>query len=115
MIKNILIIDDEVDLCEMVKKNLEAVGEFHVRICTDRRKWKKCVNKQVPDVILIDVIMPYLTGPEIVKELEKDILTKSVPIIYFTGVGVSAEECNGHIYLEKPVKIKDLVRVINNV
>jgi len=83
----IMMIDDEEDLCFIVKANLEDTGLFEVVTLSDPTKAEEAVKSENPDVILLDVVMPQRKGTEVVESLKKDPETKSIPIIMVSGKG----------------------------
>ena len=85
--KKIVMIDDEEDLCVMVKANLEDTGQFEVVTVSNPEEAENVVRQNQPDVILLDVVMPKRKGPDIVQALKKDEATKKIPIIMVSGKG----------------------------
>ena len=83
----ILMIDDEPDLCLLVKGNLEETGEFEVTTSTDPLQTEALCQSQAPDLILIDNVMPQRKGSDIVKALKKENSTKNIPVIMISGKG----------------------------
>lgn len=85
--KRIIMIDDEPDLCLLVKGNLEDTGEFEVVTTSDAQNAAALCIKEMPDLILIDNVMPAKKGSEIAKELKKNPDAKGIPIIMVSGKG----------------------------
>ena len=83
----ILIVDDESDLCLLVKGNLEETKEFDVITCTDPKQVEDLCQKEKPDLLLLDNIMPARKGSDIVKVLKSGEETKNMPIIMISGKG----------------------------
>ena len=65
----ILIIDDEENLCFLVKMNLEATGRYEVLTATDPREGLKLAKANIPDLILLDLMMPHMEGSEVAERL----------------------------------------------
>jgi len=81
----IVMIDDEEDLCFVVKANLEDSGEFDVITVSNPEEAEGIVEKENPDLVLLDNIMPGRKGADIAVELKnKD---KTLPIIMVSGKG----------------------------
>jgi CheY-like chemotaxis protein len=119
--KRILIIDDEKDFCYFLKRNLEAYGTFDIAICCDSVNAIEEVKKLQPDLILIDILMPKITGSEIAAELIENKNTKDIPFIFLTAI-VKEEETEtrkniigGQYFVAKPVKIDGLIKIINQL
>jgi len=88
MAVNILLIDDELEYCAMVKEKLEATGEFSVTTLTDPNGAEAKVQQMKPDLILLDNVMPGRMGSDIAKKLKaKGSETRSIPIIIVSGKG----------------------------
>jgi len=85
--KKIVMIDDEEDLCFVVKSNLEDSGEFEVVTTSNPAEAEDIIRREKPDVVLLDVVMPKRPGQEIVAALKKDNELKKVPIIMVSGKG----------------------------
>lgn len=86
MIK-IVMIDDETDLCAIVKDNLESTGEFEVVTHSKPETAEDVVRQQSPDVILLDIVMPSRSGVDVIKGLKGDPSTKRIPVIIVSGKG----------------------------
>ena len=85
--KKIVMIDDEVDLCLLIKDNLEETGEFEVITTTNPEETERLCLSQKPDLILLDIVMPKIQGTEIVKALKHRAETRTIPIIVISGLG----------------------------
>ena len=120
-LKKVLIIDDEIFFCRAIKKNLELKEEYQVLIATRGDEGLRLARAEQPDVILLDIMMPGMSGTEVTDALLADPTTRSIPIIYVTaviheddiqkGAGISS----GKALIAKPVKIDELVKKINDV
>jgi two-component system alkaline phosphatase synthesis response regulator PhoP len=83
----VVMVDDEPDLCLMVKENLEETGRFEVSTTSKPDEVEKVVGQANPDVILLDVVMPKRKGTDIVVALKKSSATRNIPIIMVSGKG----------------------------
>jgi len=115
----ILVVDDEEDFCYFVKKNLEAKGEFRVLVATQGEDAVPLARLEEPDLILLDIMMPKLAGPDILEILKNDPKTKDIPVIFLTAIVTKAEigvdptrQIGGHKYMAKPVSVAELVDAI---
>jgi len=84
--KRILVIDDEEPICRMIEKILVSAGGYVVRIETNGTKAISAATSFEPDLILLDIIMPGVEGPEISKLLLRDRRLKKVPVVFITGI-----------------------------
>ena len=116
--KRILIIDDDAGITRIVKLNLEATGAYEVRQENHAPASIQTALEFVPDLILLDVMMPGMDGGEVAARLQEVPLLQDTPIVFLTAI-VSNEETHGseayiggHDYLAKPVDLNILIRVI---
>lgn len=83
----IVMIDDEEDLCDLVKANLEMSGQYEVTICHKPVEAEAVVKAVMPELILMDVVMPQLKGNELAPKFKADPQTKNIPIVLVSGRG----------------------------
>ncbi|OGX30373.1 MAG: hypothetical protein A2787_04560 [Omnitrophica WOR_2 bacterium RIFCSPHIGHO2_01_FULL_48_9] len=84
----ILVIDDEPDLCEMLKVNLEKTGEYTVVTSNTAQGGEALVSQHRPDLILLDNVMPGRNGSDLALRLKKkDSEFRKTPIIIVSGKG----------------------------
>jgi DNA-binding response OmpR family regulator len=124
MTKNIkvLIIDDEVDFCYFVKKNLMRDGMFDVIIATNGNDGIELAKNEEPDIILLDLFMPDMPGEDVAAALKENAATADIPILYVTALATnddivdSEENKIGNNYiLPKPVRTKKLIETIMKI
>ena len=87
--KRILAIDDEVSVCEMYEQGLSALG-YDVVCVSSAKKAKEALAKAVPDMILMDVMMPDQDGISLTREIRSDERTANVPIVVVSGLSDAA-------------------------
>ncbi|MFH1360787.1 MAG: response regulator [Candidatus Omnitrophota bacterium] len=85
--KKIVMIDDEPDLCLLVKGNLEETGEFNVVTHSDPLTAEALIQQEKPDLVLLDNVMKGKKGSEIAQALKKKDETKEIAIIMVSGKG----------------------------
>lgn len=85
--KKILVVDDEQDLCSMVKKSLERTGEYQVVATSQPEEVLGLCQAEKPDLLLLDIVMPNLKGTEIIKALREKPETKRLLIVVTSGLG----------------------------
>lgn len=118
--KKILLIDDEPSFCYFIKVNLELTGTYKVLIAPNGKKGLRSAHERHPDLILLDIMMPDLSGFETLKRLKKSQQTTAIPVIMLTAKD-NAEAllksaclyCRD--YITKPVKIETLKLQIKDV
>ena len=85
-LQRILLADDEPDILEISRIALESVGGFEVSVCSSGEKLLERLSEFQPDLVIVDVLMPELTGPEVFEEIRRRPEFDEVPVIYLTGV-----------------------------
>ncbi len=81
----ILYAEDEADVREVTTLTLEMVGGFTVLACNDGLDLLEQVKPFAPDLILLDVMMPRLDGPNTLERLHADPTTAAIPVIFLTA------------------------------
>lgn len=85
-LQRILLADDEPDILEISRIALESVGGFEVSVCSSGKGLLDRISEFEPDLIVVDVLMPDMTGPEIFEEIRRRPEFDEIPVIYLTGV-----------------------------
>ena len=117
MDKKILIIEDEATLNKSIADFL-ATEKFQVVNALDGEVGLEMAKKELPDLILLDIILPKKDGYEVLDELKKDEKTKDIPVILLTNLEsqediVKAFEKGATTYLVKSdYKLQDVVKKI---
>ena len=84
-IKKILYIEDEVDIQTIAKIALEDIGGFKLEVCSSGEEALAKAEAFAPDLILLDVMMPGIDGPQTLEALQKIASLKSIPAIFMTA------------------------------
>lgn len=116
MERTILVADDDFDNRAIVTAALTAAG-YKVREACDGAEAVRLAQELLPDLILMDMSMPRLSGWDAAARLKKSERTRSIPIFAFTayalaGDDVKAREAGCDGYVSKPCLPKDVVRKI---
>ena len=90
MPKKILIIEDEEILLDLLKSKLEELG-YDVYFALDGEKGLKAIRDIVPDLILLDMVMPKMSGFEVMEAMQKDPSIKDIPVIIISNSGQPVE------------------------
>ncbi|HVZ66010.1 MAG TPA: response regulator [Lacunisphaera sp.] len=111
--KKILVVDDEPDVTDLVAYHLKAKG-FHVESLNDATASIAKARQVQPDLIILDIMMPHLSGIQICRILRADPKLARVPIIFLTAKAESHDRIEGlesgaDDYLGKPFSPKELV------
>jgi CheY-like chemotaxis protein len=110
----ILVVDDEESMRALLKLHLSNAG-YEVRVAEDAIVGGHLVVQEVPDVIIVDVEMPYMNGYEFVAALKSDPETRNIPVIFLTtdaNVAEHARKLGAAAYLNKPVIADRLLEVV---
>jgi two-component system OmpR family response regulator len=118
--KKILIIDDEKDFCFFVKQNLELAGGYQVVMAASGKDGIAAAIRHKPDLIILDVIMPLMSGFEVLQALKEGKATTMIPVIMLTAVDTdeAKEKALGlynEDYIVKPVALSELKTKIEAV
>jgi CheY-like chemotaxis protein len=116
---HLLLIDDDYNLLQMVKLMLERVGH-QVEISKDGEKGIVMAAQGQPDLAIIDVMMPGLSGYDVVRKLRSDPLTARIPIIILTARSQPMDkqmalEAGANAFLSKPVTAQELIDRVDAV
>ena len=117
--KNILVVEDDLDIRELISFNLQNEGHqvFEAKDCEagiDKAREK------LPDLILLDLMLPGIQGLDVCRIIKSDQETKEIPIIMVTALGqeediVKGLETGADDYITKPFSIKVLIARVNAV
>ena len=115
----ILIVDDEKNIVETIKYNLERAG-FRTLTAFDGKRALELAQREIPDLITLDVMLPEYDGWEVCRLLRQDSRTKRIPVIMLTVKGEESDkviglELGADDYLTKPFSPKELVARIKAV
>jgi diguanylate cyclase (GGDEF)-like protein len=109
----VLVVDDDRDVAMFIEVNLKIEG-FDVRVAHDGVEALKSINDELPDLVLVDVMMPKLDGIEVVRRLRSTAATASLPVIMLTAKTLASDKVVGlsagaDDYLVKPFDTLELV------
>jgi len=107
ILQTVLVVDDTLANIDLLKEILMPF--YVVKIATSGELAIKIIAKQVPDIILLDVMMPGMSGHELCKYLKSNLVTASIPIIFVTAMAEMQDEQVGFDlgavdYITKPIK-----------
>jgi DNA-binding response OmpR family regulator len=87
---NILIVEDDVFLADLYKTKFTLEG-FKVSVAYDGEKGLEAVKKVMPDIVLLDLVLPKLSGFDILKAVKADKETKDIPVILLTNLSQKSD------------------------
>jgi diguanylate cyclase (GGDEF)-like protein len=115
----ILVVEDDVSLRTILKMQLERAG-YAVRAAEDGEQALRAVAEEVPDLVLLDVMMPGMNGYEVCQALKSDITTANIPVIMLTARSEQEDRIRGltggaNDYLTKPYEVEELLVRVRNI
>ena len=119
MSAQLLLVDDEPGLREAVKDYLQESG-FNVQVASNAREGWELVQKNTPDLVISDVMMPQVDGYQFLKQLRDDPRFKTLPVVFLTAKGMTTDRIQGYqagvdAYLSKPFDPDELVAIVENL
>ena len=116
--KKILIVDDEPDILKVVTFRVKKL-EYEVVTATNGQEALDLIQKEEPDLILLDIELPVMNGYEVCQRVKTNEKLKHIPIIFLTASSASkiaekVKEFNADDYLIKPFDSKELLKKIKN-
>lgn len=117
--ENILIVDDEEDVLELVRFNLEKSG-YKVETSTSGEDALVKARAKLPDLIILDIMLPGIDGLGVARKLKNDTKTEHIPIIMLTAKGeetdiITGLEIGADDYVPKPFSPKVLVARVRRI
>ena len=117
--RRILAVDDERHIVRLIQVNLERAG-YQVSTAFDGFDALKKVEADKPDLIVLDVMMPKMDGFEVLKRLQANPETRSIPVIMLTAKAQDADVFRGwssgvSAYLTKPFNPLELITFVKRI
>lgn len=111
--EHILIVEDEIDIAQLVSFNLERAG-YSVDIVHDGREGLEKILKDQPNLVILDLMLPGMDGYQILKEMQRDTRSHSIPVLMLTAKSQTDDRIKGlelgaDDYLTKPFSPKELI------
>jgi two-component system phosphate regulon response regulator PhoB len=109
---HVLVVDDEDALRQLLRYNLEKMG-FAVTEAADGDKALEAVGAKAPDLMIVDWMMPGLSGPELCRRLRRKAETRNLPIIMLTARGEESDrirslDMGADLHMQKPFSLTEL-------
>ena len=119
MAKKILAVDDERHIVRLVQVNLERAG-YEVVTANDGKEALEKVAQENPDLVVLDVMMPYMDGFEVLQNLRRNPTTRDIPVIMLTAKAQDADVFKGwqsgvDCYLTKPFNPMELLSFVKRI
>ncbi|MFC5358559.1 phosphate regulon transcriptional regulator PhoB [Azospirillum himalayense] len=109
----VLVVEDEADIVTLLKYNLEKEG-FRVNAATDGEEALLLAGEQTPNIVLLDWMLPLMSGLEVCRQMRRNSKMRDIPIIMLTARGEEADRVRGlnsgaDDYITKPFSPTELV------
>lgn len=109
----VLVVDDEPDVVDLVRYGLGRAGH-EILVAADGRSALRIARERRPDLIVLDLMLPQLSGQEVCRELKADPETANIPVLMLTAHGLPGErvaglELGADDYVSKPFSPRELV------
>jgi two-component system sensor histidine kinase/response regulator len=121
----ILVVDDDPDIIEAITTILESVEEYDVRTARDGLACMQAVKEDVPDLLILDLLMPRMDGFAVVRDLRENPRYRKLPIMILTSVRADASYRRYELetglrmdvqdYIEKPMPPAELMRRVSKL
>ncbi len=114
--RRILAIDDDIVQRTMIERTLARAG-CSVFMAEDGLRGLEMAQKETPDLILLDVIMPKMSGTEVCRQLKVNDRTKNIPVVFLTSLDTPKDivehfSAGADTHLTKPVNARELLNQI---
>ena len=115
----ILVIDDEAEITEIIETFLKDAG-YQVLVENSSVMGIERAKSFGPDLILLDIMMPFMDGYEVCDELKKNKETENIPVIFLTGKDARSDEgksfrVGGDMFIKKPFNCERLLEIVRIV
>jgi two-component system, OmpR family, phosphate regulon response regulator PhoB len=116
---SVLVVDDDPDVCDLVRYKLEQSG-FDVRRASDGDQALREVDAEIPDLVLLDIMMPGMSGLEVLERWRANGATEKLPVIMLTAKAQENDvergfELGADDYVIKPFSPRELARRVTAV
>ena len=119
--KKILIVDDEEEIREILKKKLEKSG-FAADAVAGGKKALEICKADKPDLVLLDIAMPEMDGYQTCEKLKQDKSTRDIPVLFLTAKDLDPKSIYEHYdelgavgYMPKPSTFEELLKKIKEI
>jgi two-component system, OmpR family, response regulator VicR len=119
MVKKIMIVDDNPDIILSIKNGLEDSAEYKVIGAESGEKCLEILEDEMPDLILLDIMMPEMSGWETYDTIKENEAWREIPLVFLTArtdkIARDAGDFLGEDYIEKPFEIDDIMERIDKI
>jgi len=118
--QTVLLVDDNAQNLELLEAYLEDLTDVRVVTATNGLEAMTKVAEETPDLILLDIMMPKMSGFEVCKRIKSDPKTRDIVVVMVTALNEPSDveraaECGTDDYLTKPIERKAFVGLVRNL
>jgi DNA-binding response OmpR family regulator len=119
MAHSILVVDDDPEIVTLLSTRLSRRG-YKISTASDGTRALELAKRELPDLVLLDVMMPGKSGWEVARALKQDPVTQNVKIMMVTAIGEKTNEITAPIYgadahIDKPFEFEKLETMIQGL
>jgi DNA-binding NarL/FixJ family response regulator len=116
----ILLVDDEPGVRESVQAYLEYGDDLEVKVAGNANEAYKLLEKETPDLIISDIMMPEIDGYQFLQTIRQDSRFQDLPVVFLTARGMTGDRIEGYnagcdAYLPKPFEPDELEAIVRNL
>ncbi len=118
--QTVLIVDDHAQNLELLQVYMEDIPEIHVVTATNGLEAMAVVESESVDLMLLDIMMPKMSGFEVCKRIKSDPKTRDIVVIMVTALNETSDveraaACGTDDFITKPIERKSLVELVRNL
>lgn len=119
MLRTILTIDDDKNITDIIKTALESTKMYEVRVVNNSKEAISAIRKIMPDLILLDLMMPPPSGEEIIEQMQDDPELKNLKYVFLTVLvdrvdpNIPGQLIGGQFFLSKPINVQQLIHFVD--
>lgn len=116
----VLIVDDNAQNLELLCIYMEDLPDVHVVTAANGLEAMEKIKSESPDLLLLDIMMPKMSGFEVCKRIKGDPKTRDIIVVMVTALNETSDveraaECGTDDYISKPIDRKALVQLVKNL
>jgi DNA-binding NarL/FixJ family response regulator len=116
----LLLVDDEPGVRESVQAYLEYGDDFQVQVASNAEEAWDLLQKDTPELVISDVMMPEVDGYQFLARLREDMRYQAIPVVFLTARGMTSDRIQGYhagcdAYISKPFDPEELEAVVKNL
>ena len=115
--KKIIVVDNDYEILYTIKKVIEYYRDYNINTVDSGKKLFEALKKETPDLIILDITMPFMDGWDVHKILKSKSIWRDIPIIFISSVvddrSIRKAKLFGDAFIEKPFENNSLLSKID--